>query len=323
MPPREKDPRKLKNPSEDQKTFGETDKDLDKLYIQEGEVEPIKHRGPTKVTGLNSQQKAAEDTKKDIKLRIVAEETKQQIDKILNSSPFISKVIGAVDTKTESDGLKIEIMDTDKSSMFESGSARIRPEAEYAFKQVVDVIKRYPNAIEIYGHTDSQAFPSRTGSYTNWELSADRANSARRLMETQGYPAARVLSVTGKASSEPRKPQIPLDPSNRRITLKLRFKTTTEFLRDNKVAPDYTDPLKDLLREESSKPAATKAPDAPAANASPAAASANPQTSSAVAAPGAPAAAAAAPPLATNPDYMPQDKIFEGKPLVSPKDIVF
>jgi chemotaxis protein MotB len=321
-PPREKETRRLKDPTEDQKTFGEKEKDLDKLYIQEGTIEPIKHKGPTKVTGLNSPMKSAEETKKDVKLRLIAEETRQQIDKILNSSPNISQVPGAIDTKVETDGLKIEIMDTEKYSMFESGSARIRPEAEGAFKQIVDVIRRYPNSLEIFGHTDSQPFPSKTGGYTNWELSADRANSARRLIESQGYPASRIIGVTGKANSEPRRPQNPLDPSNRRITLKLRFTTKTEFLREKGPEGGYNDPLKELLRSESSKTpapsetaAATGSPQAQGGAAAPVAADGKAAVPEAV--------ASAAPPNTMNPDYMPRDKIFEGNPSVSPGDLTF
>jgi chemotaxis protein MotB len=317
MPPREKDPRKMINPDEDQRTFGETEKDLDKLYIEEGRVEPRKHRGPTEVTGLNSSQKILEESRREVKLRIIAEETKKQIDKILNSSPTVSRVPGAIDTKLEPDGLKIEIMDTEKYSMFESGSARIRPDAEPAFKQIVDVIKRYPNQVEIYGHTDAQPFPTRTGGYTNWELSADRANSARRLIETQGYPPARILSVTGKASSEPRKPQAPLDASNRRITFKLLFQTTTQFMRDDESDAVYNDPLKELLRSE----AANRTPEAnPQETAGQEVAEAS-QTGAASQAAASPSAAQPSPaPTSTNPDYMPEDKIFGNSPVLGPND---
>jgi chemotaxis protein MotB len=321
IPPREKEKRKLKNPIEDQKTYGESDRDMDKLYIQEGTVDPVKHRGPTHVTGLNSQQKTPEEIKKEIKLKIVAESTKQQIDKILNSSPEISRVPGAIDSKVEPDGLKIEIMDTERYSMFESGSARIRPEAETAFKQIVDIIKRYPNSLEVYGHTDAQPFPSRTGGYSNWELSADRANAARRLMESQGYPATRILSVTGKADSELRKPEAPLDPSNRRITLKLRFTTASEFLRDERPAQGYNDPLKELLSSEAAKAEATNA--AKPVEEAPVAAKVATIVATAAPADSPPPVATAVVPKTVNPDYMPKDKVFEGNPVIAPGDFIF
>ena len=243
QPPREKDPRKIKDPSEDQRTFGETAKDLDKLYCQEAKVEPKKHKGPTEVTGLNSPNKQIEESRKEIKLRIIAQETQRQIERLTNSAAAMTKEIGKLEMKIEPDGLKIEIMDTDKYSMFDSGSAKIRKDAEPAFQAITDVIKRYPNSLEIYGHTDAQPFPSRTGGYTNWELSADRANAARRLIETQGYQGEKIQSVTGKASTELRSASNPVDPSNRRITLKLRFDLSSELFRKDQPETITNDPL--------------------------------------------------------------------------------
>lgn len=323
MPPREKDLRKLKKPDEDQKTFGETERDLDKLYIQEAKKEPVKHKGPTEATGLNSVLKEAEESRKSIKLRIIAEETKQEIDKILNSVPAISRVPGAIDAKVEPDGLKIEIMDTDKFSMFESGSARIKTEAEPSFRKIVDVIKRYPNSIEVFGHTDAEPFPSRTGAYTNWELSADRANSARRLIESQGYPASRIVGVSGRASSELRKPEAPLDPSNRRITLKLKFETKTGFFRDPKDEKTYNDPLKDLLKPDAAAtgdqpPASGQTdgtkPPTPTPTQTPIPEASTVSNAPRVQLPGNPI-------NPMNPDYMPKDKIFEDNPVVGPRDL--
>lgn len=332
-PPREHDKRKLKDPDPDQKTFGEKDKDLDKLYMQEALVEPRKHRGPTTVTGLNSDKQQAELFRKEIRLRIIAEDNKGKIEQILNSYQSISKTLGKVMMTVEPNGLKIDIMDTDKYSMFESGSARIRPDAEPAFKMITDVIKRYPNTLEVYGHTDSQPFPSRAGYYTNWELSSDRANAARRLLETQGYPSAKIISVTGKASTEPRNPTVPTDPSNRRITLKLNFAAATDFLRDEKEVTNYVDPLKELLFSE---PPASQLPvEAPAPTPNDENAPATtPQTENTAETP--PVASPTAEPSkskssliqipegtpkATNPDFMPKDKIFDESPVIGSRDL--
>jgi chemotaxis protein MotB len=332
VPPREKDPRKIKQPQEDQKTYGEVDRNKDKLYIEEGKVEPIRHRGPTEVTGLNSPQKTPEETRKEIKLRIIAEKTKQEIEKILNSAPAVSRVRGAIDAKVEPDGLKIEIMDTDTFSMFDSGSARIRPEAEPAFKQITEIIKRYPNSLEIFGHTDAQPFPTRTGGYTNWELSADRANSARRLMESQGFPVSRVESVTGRASSELRKPEDPLHPSNRRITLKLKFNTNTDLFRDESADKVYNDPLKEILKEEQARAEATAiavnanapepTPETPAPTPPPATPTETPIPEPSTSSASQRVQLPNSPPNTTNPDYMPKDKIFDDNPVLGPRDII-
>ncbi len=323
MPPREKDQRKLKDPSEDQRTYGETVKDLDKLYIQEAKVEPKKHKGPTEVTGLNSQSKQVEESRKEIKLRIIAQETERQIERLTNSAAATTKEVGKLEMKVEPDGLKIEIMDTDKYSMFDSGSAKIRKDAEPAFQKITEVIKRYPNTLEIYGHTDSQPFPSRTGGYTNWELSADRANAARRLIESQGYQGDKIQSVIGKASTELRNPNNAIDPSNRRITLKLRFDLSSELFKREQLEPVSTDPLKELLfSKEAQQQLAEPTPQQVAEVATPSQPAvvepdASPAPVESTSSTGAKKVQLPdKPPPTGNPEYMPENKIFGDSPVL-------
>jgi chemotaxis protein MotB len=215
-------------------------------------------------------------------------------------------------------------MDTDRYSMFDSGSATIKADAEPAFKAVTDVIKQYPNLLEVYGHTDAEPFPKQANGYTNWELSADRANSARRLLTAQGYPNDRIASVTGKAASELRKPQAPLDPSNRRITLKLRFQTATNFLGDKK-QDEYNDPLKKILEDEAARAAAEATPTptaTPLSATTPIVPTPTPEptlstltTAPKIGIPDGPA-------KTTNPDYMPKDKIFDDNPVLGSRDLL-
>lgn len=155
-------------------------------------------------------------------LEIIAE----RIRNVIASSPELQELIGIVDVKVEADGLNIEIMDTDKVSMFAVGSARIMPEAQAAFAKLSGIINKLPNTIDIVGHTDSRPYPARAGGYSNWELSADRANAARRMLEKEGVKAGRITSVLGRADRELKNQSDPLNASNRRITLKMRFATT-------------------------------------------------------------------------------------------------
>lgn len=331
MPPREKDERKLRNPAEDQKTYGETDIDLDKLYIQEARVAPIKNKGPTEQTGLNSEKTVAEESRKEIRLRIIAEDTREQVEKLIKAAAEIIRSSGRVEVKAEPDGLKLEIMDTDKYSMFESGSARIRKDAEVAFQKITDVLKRYPNTVDIYGHTDAQPFPARADGYSNWELSADRANAARRLLIQQGFQPEKITSVVGKASSEPRNPLNPFEPSNRRITLNLRFDSTRELFKEKKAEESYNDPLKELLATAAPKrtPAPKPSPQATVAGAStPKVAPAEPTRPPTLPTPGPNTSSSKSiqipdnPPSPTNPDFMPQNKVFGDNPVIGPKDIL-
>lgn len=145
----------------------------------------------------------------------------KEIRQLVESSQELKELIGVVDVKFEADGLNIEIMDTQRSSMFQLGSAAIMPEAEAAFAKVARILSTLPNKIDIVGHTDGKGF-NRKG-YTNWELSTDRANAARRLLEANGVAADRVDRVVGRADKDLRDESDPLAPANRRITLKLRF----------------------------------------------------------------------------------------------------
>lgn len=139
------------------------------------------------------------------------------------SSPGLEGILGDIDVQVSGDGVNIEITDTKENSMFESGSAAIKPSAKEAFAKIAEVLQPLPNKISIVGHTDSQPYSSRKGEYSNWELSADRANSARRLLEQAGFEADKITNVVGRADRDLKIPDDPLAPQNRRITLRVQF----------------------------------------------------------------------------------------------------
>jgi chemotaxis protein MotB len=150
----------------------------------------------------------------------LAESIKEQIA----ASKELSDMLGIVDVKVDADGLNVEIMDTEKTSMFASGSARVLPEARAAFVKLAEILKKVPNSIDLVGHTDGKPFASRPGGYSNWELSSDRAQAARRILEQEGIESARFTSVIGRADKDLKLSGDPLAAANRRITLKMRFK---------------------------------------------------------------------------------------------------
>lgn len=149
----------------------------------------------------------------------VAQEIRQQIE----GSEELQELLGIVDVTVGADGLNIEILDTERSSMFTLGSARVLPEARQAFAKLAEIIKPLPNKVDIVGHTDAKPFSSRRGGYSNWELSADRANAARRILESEGISPDRVTSVVGRGDRELKVEDDPFAAANRRITLKLRL----------------------------------------------------------------------------------------------------
>lgn len=174
-----------------------------------------------------------------------------QVRKLLGSSPELQALLGAVDVKLDGEGLTIDIMDTKKASMFSSGSAQISESARDAFKKIASILKKVPNEIEILGHTDAKPFSSRPGSYSNWDLSADRANAARRVLEEEGVPGERIKSVVGRASTDLKNASDPLSEENRRITLKMKFKTTMDV--DLSKDPNALDNIEELSKIEPTK----------------------------------------------------------------------
>jgi len=332
VPPKPVDKRPNQQLTQDpaQKMFGESDVDRDKHYVLEGRLEPKPHKGPDTVTGLNSDKKTAEENRRQIKLRQIAEineKTETELKKALAMNPAAAQSLGKLEIKKDEDGLTIEIMDTERYSMFDSGSARIRKEAEPAFKQVTDIIKQYPNTLEIVGHTDAKPFPSRTGGYTNWELSSDRANAARRLIESQGYPAGSVESVIGRASSEPKIPENPLAPGNRRITLKVKFdpdKQSTESptksvddLKQLLGAPPGQTPMPAPTLDPNVTPVPPTATPTPTPTPTPTMTPTKPPTASRSGYILLPEGT----PITANPDYMPKDKIFGNNPVLGTREL--
>jgi chemotaxis protein MotB len=257
----------------------------------------------------------------------MSQKTGDEIKKLLAQNPVLSQALGKVELKSEEDGLKIEIMDTDRYSMFDSGSARIRKEAEPAFQAITNVVKQYPNDLDIMGHTDAKPFPSRTGGYTNWELSSDRANSARRLIESQGFPNERVASVVGKASSEPKLPEQPLAASNRRITLKVRFDPDKAVESSSTKGADELRQLLGLPPGATPEPAPTLDPNAPVPTATPTPTptpTATPTvepTKTPITSRNGRIILPEGTPITTNPDYMPRDKIFGNDPVLGTREL--
>lgn len=118
------------------------------------------------------------------------------------------------------EGLRIQIVDQDGSSMFPSGSSKPFEKTVKLLSLVAEIIKTMPNQVSVRGHTDGVQY-GKGADYTNWELSAERANASRRVLLESGIEEKRVSNVVGKADTEHLNPQDPLDPQNRRISVVL------------------------------------------------------------------------------------------------------
>lgn len=134
--------------------------------------------------------------------------------------------LGALTARVEivitKDGLRIELIeDQDGDTFFPFGSASMKPAGRMALHEIARELGVLENPVIIEGHTD--AAPYRRIDYTNWELSSDRANAARRILIQEGLPSFRIVEVTGLADRMLKYPDDPLNPSNRRISIRLPF----------------------------------------------------------------------------------------------------
>lgn len=142
----------------------------------------------------------------------------EKIKEAINNDPKLKDLSENVIIDITSEGLRIQIVDKEGRPMFPSGSAKMFEKMRLLLTQITNVTLGMPNEISVRGHTDATRY-KKGATYTNWELSADRANASRKVISDAGMPAERINNVMGKADTEPFIIDNPLDPQNRRITL--------------------------------------------------------------------------------------------------------
>jgi chemotaxis protein MotB len=150
------------------------------------------------------------------------EQLKEQLQKAIREVPKFDKLKNHIDMTVTNEGLRIELTESAAGTFFDSGSPRISADGSDLLKTLAEELGKLPNKLALEGHTDSKPY-AEGSKYSNWELSADRANAARRLMQQQGVRQDQVTQVRGFADQRLRKPQDPLDPSNRRISLIVQY----------------------------------------------------------------------------------------------------
>lgn len=152
---------------------------------------------------------------------------KEQLQKAVQQSTHFDKLKDHIEMTVTAEGLRIELLEGKEGTFFESGVAKPSADGQDVLAKLADELGKLPNRIAIEGHTDAKPFAGARD-YDNWELSADRANSARRFLQQHGLAARQVSQIRGYADQQLRKPSDPLDPSNRRISLIVQYKVKPE-----------------------------------------------------------------------------------------------
>lgn len=181
-------------------------------------------------------EKAQEDSVSAAKrVESVGKELQQLFDELVMQKPDLQKILNNIRIEITKDGLRIELMETSENVFFKVGSAQLTPQAIEIMRILGNEIGKLPNNVQIEGHTDSRKYSSGSG-YTNWELSADRANAARRALLQSGLWDGQIDAVAGYADKKLRNPENPFDMSNRRVSILIKQISANQFLPEKSAA---------------------------------------------------------------------------------------
>jgi chemotaxis protein MotB len=147
---------------------------------------------------------------------------KEQLQKSIQSINDLVKLKKNIEMTVTAEGLRIELLESEKGTFFDSGNSALNKNGQEIVGLLAGELGKVPNRISVEGHTDAKPFTGKS-SYSNWELSADRANDARRLMQQAGLRPDQVSQVRGFADQRLRNLKNPLDPSNRRISIIVQY----------------------------------------------------------------------------------------------------
>ncbi len=177
--------------------------------IKRGDVDAQKRS--INLAALKAEQRRAEIAR--------LQEIKNTIEQKIQASERLKALSSQIRLDMTRDGLRIQIVDEQNRPMFASGSATVQPYMRELLQAIGAILTEVPNLLTLEGHTDAQPFSSGERGYSNWELSADRANASRRELVAGGLAENRVLRVQGLASSQPFDRADPNSPANRRISI--------------------------------------------------------------------------------------------------------
>ena len=186
--------------------------------------------------GHSSQQQTQTqsiDAQRAERARIDAQRIKElqgKLESVITQDLALKEYRSQIRIDVTPDGLQVQIVDDQSRPMFDSGSALVKTYMRNILRAIGGALGGVENHVSIAGHTDSTPYGNGDRGYSNWELSADRANASRRELVAGGMPDSKLVRVVGLASSDPLEPQDPRAASNRRITVTVLTKEAEERL---------------------------------------------------------------------------------------------
>ena len=176
-------------------------------------------RGVSHVRDLSKAKSLQDQAEFEKKERQALLDLKAQIEKMIESNPAIKQFKNQLLIDITPEGLRIQIVDEHNRPMFDTSSADIKPYTRDILREIGKLLNAVPNRVTLSGHTDAAQFVGGDKGFSNWELSANRANAARRELVAGGMDEFKVLRVTGLASTIMFDRNDPLNPGNRRISI--------------------------------------------------------------------------------------------------------
>jgi len=152
---------------------------------------------------------------------------KEKLEASIRQTPEVAKLKDQVQMTVTGEGLRIELLEGAASTFFESGNAQPTPAGQEMLQLLAAQLAKLPNRLSVEGHTDSKPYVSSNG-YSNWELSTDRANAARKLIQESSVRPNQVADVRGFADQRLRKPDDPTNASNRRVSIVVKYLTPAD-----------------------------------------------------------------------------------------------
>ncbi|MCK0768779.1 flagellar motor protein MotB [Chromohalobacter canadensis] len=193
--------------------------------IPGGGADPTFSEGEERRLDVRQQSRPSDEMRR---LRVLRDRLERQV----REDPNLRQMSSQLRTDFIPEGLRIQLVDTDKRPMFELGSARLAPYMRDLLQALAPELNAVPNAISLTGHTDDLRYAGGEAGYSNWELSADRANASRRTLVAAGLDSGKLLRVAGMGSRVNLEGTKPSDAVNRRISIVVLSEYAAEQIRD-------------------------------------------------------------------------------------------